>query len=66
MNLDPDSLPEALQDNPPRVWPRHPAWTLEEQDNQRRATNALRLRRAVELALLAILAILALKTWGAA
>lgn len=62
MNLDPNSLPEALQDNPPRVWPRHPAWAIEESESLRRAKNAQRLRRAAELALLVVLAVLALKS----
>ena len=59
MNLDPQSLPEALQDNPPRPAPNHPAWAREEGAAIKRAELWRRLRIAGIGAVLVCLLILA-------
>lgn len=66
MNLDPRSLPEALQDNPPRPKPGHPQWALDEGAEIERAA---RMRHLGRLTLgvgifAAIVAAIALVRWG--
>lgn len=62
MNLDPRSLPEALQDNPPR----HPQWAIEEAAAIERAERMRRLRVAALAAAVvaASIAALGLARWG--
>lgn len=43
--LDHRSLPEALQDDPPRPAPNHPAWALDEAARVERARRIELLRR---------------------
>lgn len=66
MNLDPRSLPEALQDDPPRPTPGHPQWALDERAQIERADRMRRLGRfTLGVAILAfILAAVALVRWG--
>lgn len=66
MNLDPQSLPEALQDNPPRPTPGHPQWALDERAQIERAERMRRLGRfTLVVAAIAVgLALVALVRWG--
>lgn len=63
--LSHNELPEALQDNPPRPTPNHPAWAREEGAAIERAERRRRLLVATTGAAIVALVLIAARLLGA-